>query len=230
MQTRPLKRADALRQVLEDEIATGRLPPGSRLEEVVLAERFGVSRTPIREALQKLSASGLVELRPRRSAVVASLSLERLLEMFEVMAETEAICGRLAARRMQSDERAALLAQHERCGEAGASGDADLYYAENAAFHALIYAGTHNAFLMEEARRLRRRLQPYRRLQLRVHGRLEASFREHGAITAAIAEGKGEEAADLLRAHVSLQGDRFGDWLASLNAAATHGGEHGRSA
>ena len=60
MPARPLKRADQLRQVLEEDIATGRLPPGSRLEEVVLAERFGVSRTPIREALQKLSASGLV--------------------------------------------------------------------------------------------------------------------------------------------------------------------------
>ena len=220
MPARPLKRADQLRQVLEEDIATGRLPPGSRLEEVVLAERFGVSRTPIREALQKLSASGLVELRPRRSAVVASLSLEKLLEMFEVMAETEAICGRLAARRMLPEERDALQAQHERCARAVRSGDADSYYAENAAFHGLIYAGTHNDFLAGEVRRLRRRLQPYRRLQLRVRGRLESSFQEHAAITEAIANGRAEDAAELLRSHVSLQGDRFGDWLASLNAAA----------
>ena len=86
----PDKHAVQLAKVLEDEIATGELSPGTRLEEVALADRFGVSRTPIREALHLLSASGLIDLRPRRGAVVACLSLERLLQMFEVMAEMEA--------------------------------------------------------------------------------------------------------------------------------------------
>ena len=219
MDTKPPRHADQLRQVLEEEIASSLLAPGTRLEEMALAERFGVSRTPIREALQMLSASGLVDLRPRRGAIVASLSLERLLEMFEMMAEMESICGRLAARRMTDLERVHLQKQHDVCGEAVRAKDIDLYYAENVAFHSVIYQGSHNKFLASEVKRLQRRLQAYRRLQLRSTGRMAESYAEHSAITKAIIEGKGELTASLLQGHVSVQGDRFGDWLSSLNAA-----------
>ena len=219
MDTRPPRHADQLRQVLEEEIASSLLAPGTRLEEMALAERFGVSRTPIREALQMLSASGLVDLRPRRGAIVASLSLERLLEMFEMMAEMESICGRLAARRMTDIERAHLQKQHEICGEAVRANDIDLYYTENVAFHGVIYQGSHNKFLTGEVKRLQRRLQAYRRLQLRSTGRMAESYAEHGAITKAIIEGNGELTASLLQGHVSVQGNRFGDWLSSLSAA-----------
>ena len=219
MDTKPPRHADQLRQVLEEEIASNQLTPGTRLEEVALAERFGVSRTPIREALQMLSASGLVELRPRRGAIVAALSLERLLELFETMAEMEAICGRLAARRMSTLERDKLQKQHEICGRAARAGDRDLYYEENVRFHGLIYAGSHNKFLAEEVGRLQRRLQAYRRLQLYLSGRMTESYAEHTAITNAIIEDDGELAGRLLRGHVSIQGNRFGDWLSSLSAA-----------
>ncbi len=219
MDTKPPRHADQLRQVLEEEIASSLLAPGTRLEEVALAERFGVSRTPIREALQMLSASGLVDLRPRRGAIVASLSLPRLLEMFEMMAEMESICGRLAARRMTEIERVHLQKQHEICGEAVRSNDRDLYYTENVRFHGVIYEGSHNKFLAGEVKRLQRRLQAYRRLQLRSTGRMAESYAEHSAITKAIIEGKDELTASLLQGHVSVQGDRFGDWLSSLSAA-----------
>ncbi len=219
MSARPVRHADQLRQILEEEIASGQLSPGLRLEEVALAGRFGVSRTPIREALQMLSASGLVELRPRRGAVVASLSLERLLEMFEVMAEMEAICARLAARRMSDEERRALENQHVICGRAGETSDADHYYTENVKFHCLIYAGAHNRFLEGEVFRLQRRLQAYRRLQLHVKGRLDSSYAEHTAITQAITDGDEEAAGALLQDHVSVQGDRFEEWLSSLSAS-----------
>ncbi len=214
----PDKHANQLAKVLEDEIASGALPPGTRLEEVALAERFGVSRTPIREALHLLSASGLIDLRPRRGAIVASLSLERLLQMFEVMAEMEATSARLAALRMTIEERKALEHQHLVCGKSSASGDGDYYYEENASFHTLICNGAHNAFLADEVQRLRRRLQPYRRLQLRLEGRIDASFAEHTAITEAIIAGEEERAADVMRKHVSIQASRFGDWLTLTNA------------
>lgn len=210
--------ASQLATVLEEEIASGQVAPGTRLEEVALAGRFGVSRTPIREALRLLSASGLIELRPRRGAVVASLSLDRLLDMFEVMAEMEATCARFAARRMTDAERDLLRRQHIVCGKSGESGDSDRYYDENARFHGLISQGAHNAFLAEDVQRLRRRLQPYRRLQLRVGGRIEASFAEHTRITEAIVAGDGDAAAEAMRQHVSVQGDRFGDWLSTINA------------
>ena len=212
------KRASQLAKALEEEIATGQLKPGTRLEEVALAERFGVSRTPIREALLLLTASGLVDLRPRRGAVVASIGIDRLLEMFEVMAEIEATCARFAAIRMTHEEREALKQQHHVCGKVSASGDGDNYYDENAQFHALICAGAHNSFLSEEVQRLRRRLQPYRRLQLRLDGRISASLAEHTAIAEAIINADGDEAAEQMRRHVTVQANRFDTWLSSFNS------------
>ena len=105
-------RAEKLREAIEESIATGTFAPGMHLEETELAQRFGVSRTPLREALIQLSSMGIVVLRPRRGAVVAEVTPQRLLEMFEVMAELEAMCGRLAARRMSDPDHAVLMRAH----------------------------------------------------------------------------------------------------------------------
>ncbi len=109
-------RAGELRDVLEEEIATGRITPGTRLDEMELSHRFNVSRTPIREALMQLASVGIVEARPRRGAIIPQLTPQRMTGMFEVMAELEAMCGRLAARRMSAAEHQVLLAAHQACG------------------------------------------------------------------------------------------------------------------
>lgn len=212
----PLRRSEQLREQIEEEIVTGALPPGAHLDETVLAEKFGVSRTPIREAFMQLAAEGLIEMRPRRGAIVVELTPQRLCEMFEVMAEIEALCGRLAARRITDAEQADLQAAHRACEEARAVNDADAYYRLNGVFHRCIYAASHNRFLEEEAIALHRRLKPYRRLQLRVRNRMSNSFTEHAAIVEAILAGEGELAAERLRAHVIVQGERFADLVASL--------------
>lgn len=209
-------RAHTLRESIEEQIAVGALHPGQHLDETELATRFGVSRTPIREALIQLASAGLVVIRPRRGAVVAELAPQQLVEMFEVMAELEAMCGRLAARRMMPDEHARLLQAHEACKEARQAGDADEYYYRNEAFHHEIYAGSHNTFLAEQAHNLHRRLRPYRRLQLRVRDRVATSFSEHEDIVRAIVEGQAEHTAELLRNHIMIQGQRFADLIASL--------------
>lgn len=211
-----LSLADQLRESIEDAIATGKLPPGAPLDEAELTRQFGVSRTPVREALLQLCAAGMVDIRHRRGATVTQLSAQRLIEMFEVMAELEAMCGRHAARRMSDAERAALEAAHRACEAARSAGDADGYYRLNEHFHHLVYAGSHNEFLAAQASALHRRLRPYRRLQLRVKGRLAASFNEHQAIVDAIASGDGDQAAQALRDHVVVQGERFGDLMAAL--------------
>jgi DNA-binding GntR family transcriptional regulator len=203
-----------LLDAIEQDIATGALAPGARLDEAALAGRYGVSRTPVREALHQLAASGMVEIRPRRGAVVATAGPERLYEMFEVMAELEAMCGRLAARRVTPAMRRSLGAAHGAC--AAAVGDPDGYYLANEAFHQAIYAASGNAFLAEQCRALQKRLRPYRRLQLRVGNRLARSFAEHEAVVAAIAAGDEAGAAAALRAHVAVQGERFADLVASL--------------
>ncbi len=108
----PLRLSEQLCEKIEEQIVTGALRPGARLDEQELAAEFGVSRTPIREALIQLASAGLVDTRPRRGAVVAEIEPHRLCEMFDVMAELEAMCARLAARRITEDEIASLRAAH----------------------------------------------------------------------------------------------------------------------
>ncbi len=211
-----LSLAEQLRESIEEAIVTGALTPGAPLDEAELSQRYQVSRTPVREALLQLAATGLVELRHRRGATVAELGAQRLIEMFEVMAEYEAMCARHAARRMSDEERAELLQAHRACEAARNDGDADRYYHLNERFHHLIYAGSHNEFLREQALALSRRLRPYRRLQLRVKGRLGASLAEHQAVVDAMFAGDGDRAAQALRSHVLVQGERFGDLMAVL--------------
>jgi DNA-binding GntR family transcriptional regulator len=206
-----------LRDDIENGIVTGEFEPGERLDEMQLATRFGVSRTPIREALMQLSAIGLVEIRPRRGAVVVDPAPQRVFEMFEVMAELEGMAGALAARRHTDEDRTALLAAHEKCKGAVASDETDSYYYENEIFHRAIYAASHSGFLEEQCAALHRRLRPYRRLQLRVRNRMKVSFKEHGDIVEAILAGDADGARELLRSHVAVQGDRFGDLVASLS-------------
>lgn len=208
-------RSEALREAIEEMIAVGRFAPGEHLDETTLSKEFGVSRTPIREALIQLATVGIVLIRPRRGAIVAEIGAQQLVAMFEVMAELEALCGRLAARRMTPSEHVSLLAAHRACE--GASEDPDLYYYKNEAFHDQIYMGSHNDYLAEQARSLHRRLRPYRRLQLRVRDRVSASYREHDEVVNAIVAGDGDKAADLLRKHVMIQGERFADLMASLS-------------
>lgn len=209
-------RAEALREAIEDKIATGAFPPGMHLDECQLAQMFGVSRTPLREALIQLSSMGIVVVRPRRGAVVADVTPQRLLEMFEVMAELEAMCARLAARRMSEPDQQDLLKAHRACEAACLATDTDDYYHKNERFHRTIYAASHNGFLAEQATLLQRRLRPYRRLQLRVRNRLAASFNEHVHVVEALVRGDSEAAAERLRHHIVVQGERFTDLLVSL--------------
>jgi DNA-binding GntR family transcriptional regulator len=208
--------SERLRESIEEEIATGKLLPGTHLDEVELATRFGVSRTPIREALSLLLGEGLVENRPRRGTVVAQASPQRLVEMFEVMAELEAMCARLATRRVTDVELVALQAVHEKCRAAADQRDPDAYFYANEEFHRALYRASHNAFLADQAQALQRKLRPYRRLQLRVRNRVQRSFEEHGSIVDAIQAGDAEAAMSAVRNHVIVQGERFADLLASM--------------
>ncbi|RCV88014.1 GntR family transcriptional regulator [Billgrantia montanilacus] len=216
--------AQQLRDALEDDIINGRLTPGERLDPEALGREFSVSRTPVREAIQQLVASGLVTVSPKKGTFVARIGIDQLIEMFEVMAELEGMCGRLAARRISEEELAALREALARCEAAAEAGDTDEYYYENETFHDCIYTASHNGFLAQEARQLKQRLKPYRRLQLQVRQRMGGSLAEHRKIVAAIEQGEAELAEQSLREHVLIQGERFSDFIASvkkLDASAT---------
>lgn len=219
-----LPNAMRIRNALENAIVQGRFAPGERLDPEALAREFDCSRTPIREALYQLESSGLVKVAPKRGTFVSAWSPEELAERFEVMAEVEAACARLAARRMSPSELAEFQDIHARCRDFAEAGDVEAYYNANSQFHHCIYGGTHNAFLEQEASRLHAMLQPYRRMQLRVRGRLGGSFREHDAVVAAIQAGDADAAGRALRDHVIVQGDRFHDLLAMMRQNAAERG------
>lgn len=217
--------ADTIRAALEEMIVTGQFADGERLDEQRLAEHFDVSRTPLREAFQQLAASGLVVLEARRGAFVRQPAFEEMVEMFEVMAELEALCAGLAARRVSEPVLLAIARTVEACEEAVARGDSDGYYTQNERFHHLIYDASGNRFLAAEAARLHRRLQAYRRMQLQLRGRMGQSLAEHRAILDALRAGDSAAAAEALRGHVAVQGARFNDlmatWRQSQPASAT---------
>src|SRR5438128_11264889 len=134
-----MSQAFRLKQSIEDAVIAGEFLPGDRLDEASLAERFGVSRTPIREALLQLGAEGFIDVRPRRGAIVSVPSPTGLFEMFETMAEIESACGRLAARRPTPESDAAMEAAHAACEAAAREGGSEQYDADNRHFPAALY-------------------------------------------------------------------------------------------
>ena len=215
-----IRHADRIADALEELVFTGQFNDGDRLDEIRLAKQFGVSRTPIREALQRLVASGIAEQLPRRGVFVRQPGPVELMEMFETMAEIEAVCGRLAAVRISDAALEELDQANSLCRDAVASQDTDAYYRENERFHHTIYAQSGNSYLAGQALRLHRRLKPFRRLQLRLRGRLAQSMGEHEEIVAALRAGDEARAATALRNHVGIQGEKFRHLMTELRTAA----------
>jgi DNA-binding GntR family transcriptional regulator len=202
-------RTEELRLRLSDDIVRGQLAPGAALDETELARRFSVSRTPVREAIRMLAASGLVEVRAHRAAVVARPTHEHLIGMFEVMAELESLCAGYAADRMRGAERRALEEAHEKLRMLIQRGDPQRYYEVNEAFHATIYAGAHNSYLAELTLATRGRVQPFRRAQFRNLGRLAKSHAEHDRVVQAILRGERVLAAQNMYAHIIKVRDEY---------------------
>ncbi|MEL3891932.1 GntR family transcriptional regulator [Ferrovibrio sp. MS7] len=205
---------DDVRERLADEILLGQLEPGSRLDEQSLAQRFGVSRTPVREALKQLAVTGLVEARPHKGVVVSAVTPERLAQMFEAMADLEAACARHAALRMDDAERHALASLHALSREAATAGDFERYDQLNRDFHALILRGCHNDYLSEAAQSLRLRVTPFRRAQFLNPARIEESYAEHEALVAAILARDADAAQATMRGHLAQAGDASAEFLA----------------
>jgi DNA-binding GntR family transcriptional regulator len=198
--------AEEIRRGLAERIISGDLAPGTALDESLIAAEFAVSRTPVREALRLLAASGLVDQRPHAKALVAKPDEAELAGMFEVMAYLEALCAGLAALAMTRDERKALDALHEEMAGTVREGDTIRYAEANDLFHTRIYDGAHNGYLSEITRSTRQRLQPFRRAQFGALGRLSKSHAEHGLIVEAILRGDRAEAEDTMRKHIAIVG------------------------
>lgn len=194
--------SEAIADQLSAEIISGSLAAGSKLDEQTLTERFGVSRTPVREALHSLVARSLVERIPYKGVVVASITRSRIEQMFETMGEIEALCGRFAAERMTIGERGHLEMLHLEMNALAANQQIEAYEAANTTFHQSIYLATHNEDMIELAQTLRLKLAPFRRSQLRAEARMKQSSQEHGEIVFALLDRDAKAAESALRRHM----------------------------
>lgn len=200
----PSKRlqSEMIADQLAAEIISGSLPAGTKLDEQSLTERFGVSRTPVREALHSLVSRSLVDRIPYKGVLVASLSRSRVEQMFEAMGEIEGLCGRFAAERMTIGERAQLEALHNQMNELAERKQIEAYEAANTTFHQSIYSATHNEDMTDIAQTLRFKLAPFRKSQLRAETRMRQSSKEHDKIVLALLDRDAKAAEKALRRHM----------------------------
>jgi len=209
---RPLR--DQVVAQLGEDIAAGRIVPGSRLNERSIGQRFGISRTPAREVLLQLSSAGLIRFVPRRGALVLSLSPREVVSMIEVLVALEGEAAALAARRMEAHDRTQLAEQYAPAADAVERMSVEDYSEANIRFHDAIYAGCRNHFLTAEIKRLRLRLAPYLRHSFVRQGRLRSSHAEHKVVMAAIRNCDEKAAALAMRRHILNGGNLFADMLA----------------
>lgn len=191
--------ADQIHATLSAQIVAGQLRPGDPLGEAALAERFNMSRTPVREALQRMAAEGLVERGARRAFIVRRMTPADLGHMFEALGEIEALCARLAAHRMTPIARAQL--SEILVADCHTHDD---YAALNRRFHDALRLGAGNQVLSDLLADLNRRTLPWRNAQFHSNdGRMDSSRREHHAILGAIVAQDGDKAAALMRDHMA---------------------------
>ena len=190
---------DAYQMILQA-IDTGVYRPGDRLVESELAERFGVSRTPIREALQRLETQSLLS-RDGRSLIVASLDHNEMSELYVVRSELEALAARLAARHATDEEVRVLRRLIE--DDQKRIGDPAALARSNRQFHRQVHLASHNRFLVQQLDLVYRSMALMATTSLAIEGRGETALAEHGAIVDAIASRDADAAADAFRAHIS---------------------------
>lgn len=190
---------------LRDQIYQRELTPGDAIDEMALCERFGISRTPLREALKVLNSEGLIELIPRRGSFVRSMDIEELNELFPVMVVLEGLCAREAVENCTSQDLQKLEKMHEKLESLAEQGDVDGYYEQNFVFHQAVQDLSGNKWLQRVIGDLRKVLRLARHMQLTMPGRLEASLEEHCQIMQAFIKNDPDMADRNMQNHLKQQ-------------------------
>ena len=195
-------------QWLRAEILEGRLPLGQRVNEVALAQELGLSRGPVREALQRLASEGLVELIAQRGAFVRAFSGQELVDIYEVRIALEVAAGRLAAERRDAGDIAALESSLALAAKAVETGEG--HYPPDLDLHRLIAQAAKNPELLRLVNQVNQQIQLARARSGYQPQRAHRAFREHSRIVKAVVDGKPEAAAVAMQRHLehSLQSIR----------------------
>lgn len=194
--------ANVLRRHIADDILDGTRAPGARLDERSLAEGFGVSRTPIREALQQLVSAGLAKSKPRSGTVVQGIEPERVSSLCEASILLESLCARLATTRITAIELGRLKKIHAAGQTCHEEDDVDGYALENRRFHSTIIAATQNQDLVDTVQFCRLRIAPYQRTPFKSSAIREASQVEHKKIIDALESGDSDFAERAIAEHL----------------------------
>lgn len=187
---------------LRNRIFAHEMPPGTWIDEQALATTYGISRTPLREALKVLVSEGLVTLKPRRGCYVTEVSQDDLDEIFPVIALLEGRCTFEATQKMSGEDLADLEAIHERLEQSAAEGNIENFFEANQDFHNAVQKLAGNRWLLQVITDLRRVLKLNRHHSLFVEGRLNQSLEEHRGILAALRNRDAAQAETLMNAHL----------------------------
>lgn len=190
---------------IRDQIYQRELTPGDAIDEMALCERFGISRTPLREALKVLNSEGLIELIPRRGSFVRSMDIEELNELFPVMVVLEGLCAREAVENCEPEDLQKLEQMHEKLEDLAKQGDIDGYYEQNFVFHQAVQDLSGNKWLQRVIGDLRKVLRLARHMQLTIPGRLENSLEEHRNIMLAFKNNNPDLADQNMQDHLKQQ-------------------------
>jgi DNA-binding GntR family transcriptional regulator len=190
---------------LRQRIYRRELLPGEAIDELELCRAFGISRTPLREALKVLHSEGLVELIPRRGCRVKKLELDELRDLFPVMAVLEGLCAREALQRATPADMAQLEALHAQLEILAAAGDINKYYEINFLFHQAVQQISGNRWLQRVAMDLRQNLRLSRHTQLTLAGRLHRSLAEHRQIMDAFRRRDAVAVEETMKQHLNAQ-------------------------
>ncbi len=196
---------DVVFNTLRQAILKGELEPGERLMEIQLAERLGVSRTPIREAIRKLELEGLVLMIPRKGAEVARISEKSLRDVLEVRRSLEELASELACLRMTEEEVEELEEAQRAFTEAVASKDVMLIAETDEVYHDIIYKGTKNSRLVQIINNLREQMYRYRLEYIKDADKRQILLIEHENILKAVKGGRLAEAKAAMREHIDNQ-------------------------
>lgn len=201
------RRSVEIANELEKDILSGKIPVGELVNEVAIAERFKVSRTPVREALLSLASSGLVRLEPGRGAIVVGVSLQRVFDCYEVLAGLFGLAAELCATRMTALERAQLVSIHEEMGKCLGNEQRDAYGRLDKQFHDTIVKGSGNAVLAYQVAICTKTIEAVRHVSMESHACLEPFYAEHAQVVAAICSKDTEAARRAMGGHLQLRGD-----------------------
>ena len=202
---------------LRQQIFAHELTPGDWVDEQKLAEQYGISRTPLREALKVLAAEGLVELKPRRGCYVTEISRQDIDDIFPLIALLEGRCTFDAVQRATEADLAELATIHDQLERAAAAQQIALFFEANQEFHRKLQAMSGNRWLLSVIQDLRKVLKLSRLHSLSLEGRLQQSLEEHRAIMAAFEAGEVAKAEKLMHDHL-LSGREA---LAKMDSKAT---------